>query len=181
MVLITYPILSVTSPFSSAFAWPASQLTATTDAATALAGADYVIVATPTNYDPVTNHFDTRSVEAAINEVNRINPAATIVITFAVSAFLLALIYRSWQLGQADTVVDDEADREVRERAAADEDTMDDEITDEDDDATTDFIGTETAPIRVLHHRDFDGIRDDAPTDRPRPSSGDEGEGGMPR
>ena len=33
-----------------------------------------------------------------------------IVITFAVSAFLLALIYRSWQLGQADTVEDDEAD-----------------------------------------------------------------------
>src|SRR6188768_2837848 len=39
-----------------------------------------------------------------------------IVITFAISAFLLALIYRSWQLGQADTVADDEADLEVRER-----------------------------------------------------------------
>ena len=36
-----------------------------------------------------------------------------IVITFAVSAFLLALIYRSWQLGQADTVHDDEADLAV--------------------------------------------------------------------
>ncbi len=33
-----------------------------------------------------------------------------IVITFAVSAFLLALIYRSWQLGQADTVEDDAED-----------------------------------------------------------------------
>ncbi|QKJ17993.1 Na(+)/H(+) antiporter subunit C [Microbacterium hominis] len=64
-----------------------------------------------------------------------------IVITFAVSAFLLALIYRSWQLGQADTVTDDEADLEVRERTAADEDLIDDatEIEDEDDDATTDF------------------------------------------
>jgi len=90
-----------------------------------------------------------------------------IVITFAVSAFLLALIYRSWQLGQADTVHDDEADLEVRERAPEDEDTMDDEITEEDDDATTDFVGTNTAPITVLHHRDVEGIRDDAPTDRP--------------
>lgn len=92
-----------------------------------------------------------------------------IVITFAVSAFLLALIYRSWQLGQADTVHDDEEDVALRERAPADEDTMDDEtsIEDEDDDVTTDFVGTDTAPITVLHHRDLDGIRDDAPTDRP--------------
>ena len=90
-----------------------------------------------------------------------------IVITFAVSAFLLALIYRSWQLGQADTVEDDAEDLALRERGAVDEDTMDDEITPEDDDATTDFIGTATAPITVLHHRDLDGIRDDAPTDTP--------------
>ena len=99
-----------------------------------------------------------------------------IVITFAVSAFLLALIYRSWQLGQADTVHDDEADIALRERAPEDEDTMDDEITEEDDDATTDFIGTDTAPIVVLHHRDLDAIRDDAPTDAPvSPPRGDEG------
>ncbi len=39
-----------------------------------------------------------------------------IVITFAVSAFLLALIYRSWQLGQADTVQDDHEDVALRER-----------------------------------------------------------------
>lgn len=98
-----------------------------------------------------------------------------IVITFAVSAFLLALIYRSWQLGQADTVHDDEADLAVRARTEVDEEQMDDEtsIEDEDDDATTDFIGTDTAPITVLHHRDLEGIRDDAPTDRPGASAGE--------
>lgn len=92
-----------------------------------------------------------------------------IVITFAVSAFLLALIYRSWQLGQADTVHDDAEDLALRERGGVDEVAMDDETTieDEDDDATTDFVGTATAPITVLHHRDLDGIRDDAGLDRP--------------
>ena len=92
-----------------------------------------------------------------------------IVITFAVSAFLLALIYRSWQLGQADTVADDVADLEVRERAAEAEDAMDEEteIEDADDDATTDFVGTDTAPITILGARDFAGLRDDAPVDRP--------------
>lgn len=89
-----------------------------------------------------------------------------IVITFAVSAFLLALIYRSWQLGQADIVPDDEEDLAVRDRATEDEDAMDDEITPEDDEVATDFVGTDTAPITVLHHRDIDALRDDAPTDR---------------
>lgn len=90
-----------------------------------------------------------------------------IVITFAVSAFLLALIYRSWQLGEADTVLDDEEDVALRARTPVEADALDDEITPEDDDATTDFIGTATAPITVLHHRELDSIRDDAPTDTP--------------
>jgi multisubunit Na+/H+ antiporter MnhC subunit len=92
-----------------------------------------------------------------------------IVITFAVSAFLLALIYRSWQLGQADTVVDDEADRAVREGTADVDETMGEEtgIEDEDDDATTDFVGLDTSPITVLRSADVAGLRDDAPTDSP--------------
>ena len=90
-----------------------------------------------------------------------------IVITFAVSAFLLALIYRSWQLGQADTVEDDAEDIALRARGAAAEDAMDDETELDLDDSTTDFVGLDTAPITVLGSRDFAGIRDDAPTDRP--------------
>jgi len=90
-----------------------------------------------------------------------------IVITFAVSAFLLALIYRSWQLGQADTVEDDEADIALRERTDADEDLMEDEADTADDEATTDFVGVQTSPITVLHMRDHPAIHDDAPVDRP--------------
>jgi len=90
-----------------------------------------------------------------------------IVITFAISAFLLALIYRSWQLGQADTVEDDQDDIALRERSDADEDIMDDEDDIEDESATTDFVDVATSPIRVLHSRDTASIVDDAPVDSP--------------
>lgn len=52
----------------------------TTDAEEAHAGADFVVIATPTNYDPVTNYFDTASIEAVMRDVLRINPAATMVV-----------------------------------------------------------------------------------------------------
>lgn len=97
-----------------------------------------------------------------------------IVITFAVSAFLLALIYRSWQLGQADTVEDDEADIALRARTDADEDVMEDDANLEEE-ATTDFVGVQTAPITVLHMRDHSAIDDDAPFDAPdRPSESED-------
>ena len=55
-------------------------LRATIDGPAAYAEAEFVIVATPTNYDPMTNVFDTSSVEAVIAQVIAVNPAATIVI-----------------------------------------------------------------------------------------------------
>lgn len=55
-------------------------LTATMDTAVAYAGADYAVIATPTNYDPARNYFDTSSVETAIDAVRSVNPSAWIVI-----------------------------------------------------------------------------------------------------
>lgn len=55
-------------------------LTFTTEAEEAHTGADFVIIATPTNYDPVTNYFDTGSIEAVMRDVQRINPHATMVV-----------------------------------------------------------------------------------------------------
>lgn len=73
-----------------------------------------------------------------------------IVITFGVSAFLLALIYRSWKLGQADEVADDEADLALKEGGIpeeevapeSDSDFVDDDSTPDVDEAADRVVGT---------------------------------------
>ena len=70
----------VDNEISEFFSSKKLNLIATTDAEKAYAGADFVIVSTPTNYDPVKNYFDTSSVEAVVELVKKINPNTTIVI-----------------------------------------------------------------------------------------------------
>ena len=55
-------------------------LTATTDAEKAYSEADYIVIATPTNYDPDKNYFDTSSIEAVLDIITKVNKKATVII-----------------------------------------------------------------------------------------------------
>ncbi|GGH50263.1 Na(+)/H(+) antiporter subunit C [Microbacterium album] len=89
-----------------------------------------------------------------------------IVITFAISAFLLALIYRSWQLGQADTVEDDAEDVALRARAAEAKEAMDEEAGGAEE-AATDFVDVVRSPLTSFEKAESMGLVADAPVDTP--------------
>ena len=83
------------SEIESFFATRSLRLTATLDAEAAYRQADYIIVATPTNYDAEHNRFDTSSIEDVLNIVERVNPQAVVVIKSTVPVgFLLDVMTR---------------------------------------------------------------------------------------
>ncbi|WP_017667680.1 nucleotide sugar dehydrogenase [Sandarakinorhabdus sp. AAP62] len=70
------------------------QLTATTDLAAAARDAELVVIATPTDYDPNTNHFDTSSVENVARAVLAANPAASVVVKSTIPVGFIARLRR---------------------------------------------------------------------------------------
>ena len=84
-------------------------LSATTDAESAYKDADFIIIATPTDYDPERNRFDTTSVEAVAGQIRKVNPDACIVIKSTVPPGFtrkLCGMYRTEFLREGNTLKD---------------------------------------------------------------------------
>ena len=74
-------------------------LTATTDGAKAYSDADFVVIAAPTNYDPVKNYFDTSHVEEVIELVKSVNPNAIMVIKSTIPVGYTEMIRKKMDTG----------------------------------------------------------------------------------